>query len=110
MSDFEWMRDAACLGVIDAMWDESTPCVDALRMCFRCPVMKECAKYGLTRPYASDAGVLGALGLYDRQRIRSGRATVRQMWQFRLRELVASDWDAALDEQFARSMPRLEFV
>jgi hypothetical protein len=104
------MRDANCLGVIDPMWDESTPSVDALRMCFRCPVMRDCARYGLSRPYASDAGVLGGLGLYDRQRIRSRRATVPQMWAFRLRELVAADWEAALDEEFARAMPRLEFA
>jgi hypothetical protein len=107
MSDFEWMRDAGCLGVIDAMWDQSTPSVDALRMCFRCPVIRQCARYGLSRPYASDAGVLGAMGLYDRQRVRAGKATVPQMWAFRLRELVAADWEAAKDEQYARSMPRL---
>jgi hypothetical protein len=29
------------------------------------------------------------------------------MWDFRLREVVAADWDAAKDEQYARSMPRL---
>jgi hypothetical protein len=50
---------------------------------------------------------MGGLGLYDRQRIRSGRATIRQMWDFRLREVVAADWDAAKDEQYARVMPQL---
>jgi hypothetical protein len=107
MSDFEWMRDAYCLGVIDPMWDESTPSVDALRMCFRCPVIRDCAKYGLSRPYASDAGVMGGMGLYDRQRVRSGKATVRQVWDFRLREVIAADWESAKDEQYARMMPQL---
>jgi hypothetical protein len=101
------MADARCLGVIDPMWDESTPSVDALRMCFRCPVIRECAKYGLSRPYASDAGVLGGMGLYDRQRVRSRKVSVRQVWVFRLQEVVAVDWEAAKDEQYARSMPRL---
>jgi hypothetical protein len=50
------------------------------------------------------------MGLYDRQRVRSGKATVRQMWEFRLREVIAADWDAALDEQYVRSMPQLEMA
>ena len=110
MSDREWMEQAGCLGVIDEMWDESTPRPDALRFCFRCPVIRECARYGLARPYASDAGVLGGLGLYDRQRVRAGKATVPQMWRARIVELVDADWDAALDEQYVRSMPQLASV
>jgi hypothetical protein len=104
------MEQAGCLGVIDEMWDESTPRSDALRFCFRCPVIRECVRYGLARPYASDAGVLGGLGLYDRQRVRSGKATVPQMWRARIVELVDADWDAALDEQYVRSMPQLASV
>ena len=110
MQDFEWMRDAHCLGVIDEMWDESTPSVDALRMCFRCPVIRECARYGLSRPYASDAGVLGGMGLYYRQRVRAGKVTVGQVWLFRMQELVLADWQNALDEQFMRDMPQLELA
>ena len=110
MSDREWMEQAGCLGVIDEMWDESTPRPDALRFCFRCPVIRECVRYGLARPYASDAGVLGGLGLYDRQRVRAGKATVPQMWRARIGELVDADWDAALDEQYVRSMPQLEMA
>ena len=110
MSDREWMEQAGCLGVIDSMWDDSTPSPDALRFCFRCPVIRECARYGLARPYASDAGVLGGLGLYDRQRVRAGKATVPQMWRARIVELVDADWDAALDEQYVRSMPQLASV
>ena len=107
MSDFEWMRDAACLGIIDEMWDDSSPRPEALRICFRCPVMKDCARYGLSRPYASDAGVLGGMGLYDRQRIRAGKSTPGKVWAMRLKELVDADWDEALDEQYVRSMPQL---
>jgi hypothetical protein len=101
------MAQAGCLGVIDAMWDESTPRPDALRYCFRCPVIRECARYGLTRPYAADAGVLGGLGLYDRERVRRGKATVPQMWRARMEELVLEDWEAALTEDYVRTMPRL---
>ena len=110
MSDREWMEQAGCLGVIDSMWDDSTPSPDALRFCIRCPVIRECVMYGLARPYASDAGVLGGLGLYDRQRVRAGKATVPQMWRARIVELVNADWDAALDEQYVRSMPQLASV
>jgi hypothetical protein len=109
-SDLDWMRDAGCLGFVDAMWDESTPSTEALRMCFRCPVRRECAEYGLARNYASDAGILGGLGLYDRERIRAGEVTVEQVWESRLRRLVTADFVEALDQQFVRSMPRLELV
>jgi hypothetical protein len=109
-SDFEWMARAACLGVVDPMWDDSTPTPDALRFCFRCPVRRDCADYGLSRPYASDAGVLGGLGLYDRQRIRERVTTVPKVWGERLRDLVNADWDDALAEDYARRMPRLELV
>ena len=102
----EWMEHAGCLGVIHEMWDESIPRPDALQYCFRCPVIRECARYGLARPYASDAGVLGGLGLYDRQRVRAGKATVPQMWRDRMEELVLADWDAALTEDYVRTMPR----
>jgi hypothetical protein len=106
MDDFEWMQDARCRGVIDPMWDSSVPVTEALRFCFRCPVRAECAAYGLSRPYASDAGVLGGLGMYDRQRIRARKTTLSGMWRFRLNQLVLSDWETALDEQFVRQMPR----
>jgi len=109
-SDMGWMGDAACLGFVDPMWDESTPTPDALRFCFRCPVRQECAEYSLRRNYASDAGVLGGLGLYDRERIRAGQATVTEVWRSRLAELVAADWDEAFDQDFVWSMPRLELV
>jgi hypothetical protein len=92
------------------MWDDSTPTADALRFCFRCPVIRDCAGYALERNYASDAGVLGGLGLYDRERIRAGEVTVEQVWESRLRRLVVADWLDALDEQFARAMPRLELA
>lgn len=110
MPTHEWMGQAACLGVVDEMWDESTPRPDALRYCFRCPVMRECAQYGLARPYASDAGVLGGLGLYDRQRVRAGKASVSQMWRARIAELVLADWDEAMTEDYVRTMPRLASV
>jgi len=110
MQPSEWMAQAGCLGVIDAMWDDSTPSPDALRYCFRCPVIRECARYGLTRPYAPDAGVLGGLGLYDRERVRRGKATVPQMWRARMEELVLEDWEAALTEDYVRTMPRLASV
>jgi hypothetical protein len=106
MSDVEWMANAACRGVISEMWDDSTPTADALRFCFRCPVIRECASYGLSRPYGSDAGVLGGMGVYDRQRVRAGKASVPSMWQVRLRDLVNADWESALDGQFARSILR----
>jgi hypothetical protein len=98
------------LGKVDPMWDDSTPTVDALRFCFRCPVRRDCAEYGLSRPYASDAGVLGGMGLYDRQKVRERLTTVPKVWGARLRLLVAADWDDALAEDYARAMPRLELV
>ena len=110
MDTFEWMRDARCLGMVDGMWDDSTPSVEALRVCFRCPVQRECLAYGLRRVDASDAGVLGGTGLYDREQIRGGKRTVGQVLAARLRRLVAADWDEALGEDFARTMPRLALV
>jgi hypothetical protein len=32
------------------------------------------------------------------------------MWRARISELVDADWDAALDEQYVRSMPQLASV
>ena len=108
MSD--WMRDAACLGHEGPMWDDNTPSPDALRFCFRCPVRAECVQYGLKNVDASDAGVLGGVGFYDREKIRAGTLTVEQAQAHRLSVLVAHDWDEALTEDFARTMPRLELV
>jgi hypothetical protein len=110
MSDADWMQRAACLGKIDAMWDESTPSAEALRMCFRCPVQKPCLQYGLRRVDASDAGVLGGTGFYDREQVRSGRRTVGEVLALRLSKLVAADWREALGEDYARAMPRMEFA
>lgn len=110
MQNYDWMRDAECLGMVDPMWDESTPSVEALRVCFRCPVQRECLKYGLERVDASDAGVLGGLGLYDRERIRRGQVSVGEMLARRLDVLVRADWGEALGEDFARMMPQLELV
>lgn len=108
MSDLEWIQDAACLGVVHEMWDEHTPRPDALRYCFRCRVRDRCAAYGLARPYASDAGVLGGLGFYDRQRIRARKSTLSEAWALRMGDLVRHDWDRALAEDYARTMPRPE--
>lgn len=110
MSDYEWMMLAECRGKIHEMWDDSTPSQEALRSCFRCPVRKPCADYGLSRPSASDAGVLGGLGLYDRDKIREGKKTVQQVLKFRLNQLIGADWDDALAEDFRRLMPQLELV
>jgi len=110
MLDTGWMVRAACLDVIDQMWDDSTPTVDALRFCFRCPVRRECARYGLERNYATDAGVLGGLGLYDREKVRDGTVTVEEALSRRLGQLVDADWEDALAEDYVRRMPRLELV
>lgn len=106
----EWMRDASCLGLVDGMWDANTPSAEALRMCFRCPVRRQCMAYGLRRNYAADAGVLGGLGVYDRQRVRDGEWTVADAVAHRLQVLVDADHQEALDEEFARTMPRMEVV
>jgi hypothetical protein len=103
----DWMRNASCLGLIDEMWDANTPSAEALRMCFRCPVRRQCLAYGLRRNYATDAGVLGGLGMYDRQKVRDGEWTVQQALSYRLQVLVDADHQEALDEEFARTMPRL---
>ena len=110
MQPSEWMAQAGCLGVIDEMWDESTPSPDALRFCFRCPVQKACLEYGLSRKDASDAGVLGGTGLYDREQVRSGRRTVQQVLAYRLARLVDADWDEAVEQDFVFTMPRLASV
>ena len=109
MSEHLWMRQAACHNMLSEMWDESTPSPEALRVCFRCPVRRECAEYGLARHTTSDAGVLGGLGLYDRDRIRDGKVTLEDAWEFRLEQLVTADLADALDEDFVRLMPRLAF-
>ena len=106
----EWMREAACLGNEGPMWDENTPSTDALRFCFRCPVRPQCVRYGLKNVDASDAGVLGGLGFYDREKIRAGKLTVEDAWALRLAVLVAADWDEAVEEDFVRTMPRLEMA
>lgn len=104
MSDIEWMTDAACRDIVTSLWDENVPSPEVTRYCFRCPVRSECLAYGLSRVYGSDAGILGGLGLYDRQRIRSRKSTAQQMWAMRLEELVQHAWTEALDEQFAREV------
>ena len=104
MPDMDWMTDAACRDVSTPLWDANVPSPEVTRYCFRCPVRSECLAYGLRRVYGSDAGILGGLGLYDRQRIRSRKATVPQMWALRMQELVMHDWAEALDEQMIREM------
>jgi hypothetical protein len=110
MQTRDWLSRAACLGMIDPMWDASSASPDALRVCFRCPVQKQCAAYGLARQDANDAGVLGGLGVYDRERIRHGQTTLGAAWKKRLAQLVRADWEEAHDEQFRRAMPGLELV
>jgi len=110
MSEHLWMKQAECLGFVDTMWDDNTPSPDALRFCFRCPVQAECADYGLSRPNASDAGVLGGLGLYDRERVRNGDVTVEEAWAHRRAILVQHDFELARAEEFAQLMPRLELA
>jgi len=95
---YEWMEDARCLDVLHPMWDESTPGTEALRFCFRCPVIHECANYGLSAKYSSDWGVLGGLGLFDRQKIRAGKTTVAKVWKMRLAKLVLAEHEQALTE------------
>jgi hypothetical protein len=106
----EWMRQAGCLNMVDEMWDANTPSVQALRVCFRCPVQRDCLAYGLRRNYATDAGVLGGLGIYDREKVRDGQWTVSRAVGHRLAKLVAADWEDALDEEFLRTMPQLELL
>jgi hypothetical protein len=110
ISDTEWMAAAACRNLVSHIWDDNTPTPQATSICFRCPVQLECVGYGLRRVYGSDAGVLGGLGLYDRQRVRARRWTLHQAWRYRLAELVAHDWDRAIAEDRARRAPRLELT
>jgi hypothetical protein len=104
VSELEWMRDAACLNMLHPMWDDSTPSPDALRICFRCRVRRDCAEYGIGRAYSSDAGVLGGLSVQDRERVRDGVVTVEGAWASRLAGLVQADWDEALGEDFGREV------
>jgi hypothetical protein len=99
----DWMGRAGCLGMVDGMWDDGVPSADALRVCFRCPVIRTCAEYGIDRVFASDAGVLGGLGVQDRDRVRTGEVTLEVAWERRRRWLVAVDWEAAKDEDLIRS-------
>ena len=106
----EWMERAACKGVVSDRWDENVPDPDALRVCFRCPVQRDCLQYGLRRAFASDAGVLGGTGVYDRQRIRAGKVTVREVLMGNLRRLVVADHGFALDIEREARPPRLRVV
>jgi hypothetical protein len=106
----EWMGRAACKGMVSELWDDNVPEPDALRVCFRCPVQRDCLQYGLRRAFASDAGVLGGTGVYDRQRIRAGKVTVRQVLMANLRRLVIADHGFALDIEREAAQPRLRAV
>jgi hypothetical protein len=106
----EWMGRAACKGMVSELWDDNVPEPDALRVCFRCPVQRECLEYGLRRPFASDAGVLGGTGVYDRQRLRAGKVTVREVLMGNLRRLVIADHGFALDIEREAAQPRLRAV
>jgi hypothetical protein len=103
----EWMGRAACKGMVSELWDDNVPEPDALRVCFRCPVQRDCLQYGLRRAFASDAGVLGGTGVYDRQRIRAGKVTVRQVLMANLRRLVIADHGFALGIEAESLQPRL---
>jgi hypothetical protein len=106
----EWMGRAACKGMVSELWDDNVPEPDALRVCFRCPVQRECLDYGLRRPFASDAGVLGGTGVYDRQRLRAGKVTVREVLMGNLRRLVIADHGFALGIEAESLQPRLRLV
>lgn len=104
----EWMGSAACKGMVSDMWDESLPGPDALRVCFRCPVQRDCLDYGMRRPFASDAGVLGGTGVYDRQRVRLGKKRMGEVLSANLRRLVLADHGLALAVRNGERQPRLK--
>jgi hypothetical protein len=76
-----WQARAACSGDLSGDWDEQDLTLDCATTCYVCPVRIECFSEAITRSRDSDVGIWGGTTLAQRERIRSGRTTVQQVWQ-----------------------------
>jgi hypothetical protein len=82
-----WQRRAACAGEINGDWYASEITLDCATTCFVCPVRIDCYSEAIIRQRDGDVGVWGGTTLAQRERIRSGRATLNDVWR-ELEELV----------------------
>lgn len=90
ISDYHWMRNAACKGKGHLMFPKEhkdiTYIVEARALCADCPVKAECLEYALEFPPADMHGVWAGLTSRQlaaeqrRRGISPVRPTLAQMW------------------------------
>ena len=88
-----WKRKAACRGRGDVDWDGFGP-VQVL-ICSGCPVRAECLHTGLLE--VESPGTWGMTSEAQRNRLRTGKATVAEVWAVNGEE--AREW---LQERMAQ--------
>lgn len=76
-----WQQRAACSGDLSADWYGQELTLDCATACFVCPVRIDCYGEAITRQRDSDVGIWGGTTLAQRERIRSGRASLPDVWQ-----------------------------
>ena len=72
-----WKRQAACRGRTDLDWFAFTQ--HTVEVCRGCPVRMDCLSEGLGDE--ETPGTWGMTSEAQRRRIRTGKATVEQVWQ-----------------------------
>lgn len=77
-SELQWMHDAACKGIhpdfMHPQKDEPAAQRAAKEVCQTCPVVEDCAEWGLWE----EQGVWGGMSVSERERLRKGQIRPRR--------------------------------
>jgi len=75
-----WQELAACAGDRNPDWLADEMTLDCATTCLLCPVRLDCFTEALPRDRHWDAGIWGGTTLLQRDRIRSGKARLADVW------------------------------
>lgn len=87
-----WKQRAECAGDLSDDWYANEITLDCATACYVCPVRIDCYGEAITRHRDADAGIWGGTSVAQRERIRSGRATLQDVWK-ELEHLVKEKHD-----------------
>jgi hypothetical protein len=76
-----WQELAECLGDDSADWMGDDMTVECAAACLVCRVRLDCLGEAMPRDRHWDAGIWGGTTVIDRDRIRTGKASVADVWQ-----------------------------
>ena len=75
-----WQNRAACAGDSNPEWIGDTMTIDTATTCWVCPVRLECLTEALPRDIRWDGGIWGGSTPRQRGDIRTGKASVADVW------------------------------